>query len=264
MVSFSACTRTHTVTTTTIPFLHTIFFFFHGIGSILFFFLLSYDCFDFLGLFSPICFGRNALVASSLVVGRSIFICFVLVDLASDDGSDWRDLRRQIVLIHSSKHTEMLVLFFLAVDFSTLRHKQTHTRTRCRTFPPALRLSFSRKTFSLSRARQNPLFLCVNPSSSSSCSGSASNLHTSVVGCSGAVQVSGLAGASLAAAAAAAAAVSREWSSVKWTEPSELSKKRAQTHTRSATRRRDPEQSPARRWTSSSSSSARSLPSKSR
>lgn len=51
------------------------------------FFLLSFDCFDFLGLFSSICFGRNALAASSLV-GRSIFICFVLVDLASDDGSE--------------------------------------------------------------------------------------------------------------------------------------------------------------------------------
>lgn len=38
------------------------------------FFLLSFDCFDFLGLFSSICFGRNALAASSLV-GRSIFIC---------------------------------------------------------------------------------------------------------------------------------------------------------------------------------------------
>lgn len=123
----------------------------------------------------------------------------------------------------------MLVLFFLAVDFSTLRHKQRHTHAHGVELFHQLSGSVFPAKLSLSRARQNPLFLCVNPSSSSSCSGSASNLHTSVVGCSGAVQVSGLAGASLAAAAAAA--VSREWSSVKWTEPSELTKN-AHKHTR--------------------------------
>lgn len=227
-----------------------------------FFFLLSFDCFDFLGLFSSICFGRNALAASSLV-GRSIFICsysltwlqMMVQRLARPPSSNCSNPFEQAQRCWSCFSSRSI---FPHSD--TNRDTHTHTVSNFSTSSPAQ--FFPQNFLSLSRARQNPLFLCVNPSSSSPCSGSASNLHTSVVGCSGAVQVSGLAGASLAAAAAAGA-VSREWSSVKWTEPSELSKKRAQTHTRSATRRRDPEQSPERRWTSSSSS-ARSLPSKSR
>lgn len=64
--------------------------------------------------------------------------------------------------------------------------------------------------------------------------------YSSVVGCSGAVQVSGRFIGRRRRAAAFRRAVSREWSSVKWTEPFEP----ANTRTR-ITRRGDPEQSPA-------------------
>lgn len=143
--------------------------------------------------------------SSSSVLTRSVdFYLLVFVDLA---GSDWRDLLF-IVLIHSSTRSKDAGPVFPRGRFFHTQTAQTRTHTFVLFHQRALSLSptqfFPRNFLSFSRARSEPLLLCVNPS----CAGSASKRYTSV-GCSGAVQVSGLAGASLAVAVAAAAAVRR-------------------------------------------------------
>lgn len=164
--------------------------------------------------------GRRGLQSASL--GRSIFIFLVFADLAGSGLA-----RPPSNCSNPFESTEMLVLFFLAVDFSTLN-------THCRTFPPARALSgsvFLPTKLSPTLARAARSALSVDPS----CAGSR---YSSVVGCSGAVQVSGrFIGRR---AAAFRRAVSREWSSVKWTEPFEPANTRTRT-----TRRGHPERSPA-------------------
>lgn len=118
-----------TTRTLTLGQLHTIQLATGGTTTPFFHFFVS-SCFTEI---ESIFFLRRALIVSIsfnlLLTGRrrrpSVdFYLLVFADLVF--GSP------QIVLIHSSAHgTQMLVLFFLAVDFSTLTHTQT-----VETFPP--------------------------------------------------------------------------------------------------------------------------------
>lgn len=138
-----------------------------------------------------------------------------------------RDLR-QIVLIHS-RAPRCWSCFSSRSIFPHTQHTLSYFSTSARSL--RLRVFLPHKTFSHSRARGK------NRSERKSV---VFRGYSSVVGCSGAVQVSGRFIGRRRRAAAFRRAVSREWSSVKWTEPFEP----ANTRTR-ITRRGDPEQSPA-------------------
>lgn len=99
-----------------------------GFTTTPFFHFFVSSCFTEIG---SIFFLRRALIVSIsfnlLLTGRRRSVDFYLLVFA-----DLVFGSPQIVLIHSSAHgTQMLVLFFLAVDFSTLTHTQT-----VETFPP--------------------------------------------------------------------------------------------------------------------------------
>lgn len=124
--------------------------------------LSAVDCFDFLGLFSPICCSSCWSLNEALLVTRSVdFYLLVFVDLT---GSDWRDQRR-IVLIHSSTEQRCWSCFSSRSIFPH-SDTQTHTHTvvlfHQRALSPAQ--FFPQSFLTLRRARQEPLLLCVDPS----------------------------------------------------------------------------------------------------
>lgn len=111
-----------------------------------------FDCFDFLGLLlvqQLAACGRRGLQSASL--GRSIFIFLIFADLA---GSGFA--RPPSNCSNPFESTEMLVLFFLAVDFST---HSTHTVVlfHQRALSPTPSFSSTQNFLPLSRARQEPL-----------------------------------------------------------------------------------------------------------